>query len=198
MSKKLIPNKFFKENPLEDISSARATLFMMTDELNEIINKMICEDTEDELIKQDLEKLEEEKVKISNLKNGEEVFNFIRKGFSNFNMSILREKVLSIQEETIPYLLRRYRTSQLDKFIEAVVEIISFADMKYTDELYNIYKNIANPYAQSMACLVFAVQKRIDMLPFLMSEYYRFLELYPDDEFCEGPLVAIYHLCGKE
>ena len=73
MSKKLVPNRFFKENPLEDISSARATLFMMTDELSEIINKMICEDTEDELIKQDLEKLEEEKVKISNLKNGEEV-----------------------------------------------------------------------------------------------------------------------------
>ena len=57
-----------------------------------------------------------------------------------------------------------------------------------------MYGEIRNPYAQSMACLIFGMRKQEDMLPLLLKEYQRMKEAPGEEKLCQGPLLAIYIL----
>lgn len=64
-------------------------------------------------------------------------------------------------------------------------------------QLKTLYPEIRNPYAQSMACLVFGIQKQEDTLPLLLAEYQRLKKEFPEESLCQGPLLAIYILYDK-
>ena len=48
-----------------------------------------------------------------------------------------------------------------------------------------------------MACVVFGVHMRVRMLLLMLLEYERFRKEYPEESYCQGPLLAIYILYGR-
>ena len=69
----------------------------------------------------------------------------------------------------MPLILKRYKTTFQTCFVETAVRILG-----NTDELWKHYKEIRNPYAQSMACLLFGTHELKEAVPLLLAEYNSF------------------------
>lgn len=141
-----------------------------------------------------LEKIEEEKREIARLDSGEAVVRYMRSSFDMMNFATLANKAVTMEDEVLPLVLERFRTSGQERFIEAAVYVLDKSQRVYIDRLKAMYADIRNPYAQSLACMVFGMKKCEDTLPLLLSEYERMKREYPDKSFCQGPLLAIYLL----
>ncbi len=193
----LLPKSFFKNNPLEQMSAALIAHFTMTAGFDERIQAKIEEISKPNIASQRWEDIEEERARIAQLDDGEAVVSFIRHGYDIVNRELLCKKILTMQEEVFPLMLRRFRTSFQDGFVETAAYALAHGEQIYIDQLKAMYPEIRNPYAQSMACLVFGVQRQEDTLPLLLAEYERLNEEYPEESFCQGPLLAIYILYDK-
>lgn len=200
MDKKLLPKNFFRDNRL-DMSSAQVMACLSGLMSN---NDEYLEETEDNIKKkldpEEFALLNEERAEIFALETGPETVKYIRRGISIFNYPMLTQKILTMQEEVMPLLLRRYLTSSLDSVIESVMFVLlnDNADSQYVDQLIADYPQIRNPYAQSMACVVFGARQREELLPLLLREYERLEREYPEESYCQGPLVAICAMCEGE
>lgn len=192
-----LPNDFFTENPLDRLSPAYfAYIYMLDDVQNMFENKMLGF-VEERIPVQRRETIQREKEAIAALSSGEAVVRYMRRNFDFVNRSPLCRKALTMQDEVIPLMLQRYRTSMQESFIETAVQILAHADQKYIEDFKALYPDIQPHYAKSTACLVFGVRKQEDMLPLLVSEYQRFHQEYSNKTLDQGPLVAIYALCEK-
>jgi len=197
MDFKLLPKSFFKKNPLDQMSAAVIAYLFMTAGPDERLQGKIDEMVKENILDQRGKNIEEEKERIAQLSDGETVVSFIRHGYDVANLELLCKKMLTMQEEVFPLILRRFRTSFQDSFVEIAVYALARGEQIYIDQLKDMYSEIRNPYAQSMACLVFGVQRQEDTLPLLLSEYERLKKEYPEKQLCQGPLLAIYILYDK-
>lgn len=197
MDKKLLPKNFFKDNPLDKMSAPLIAHFSMTAGFNEKLQNAMWDILEGRIEPERKARIEEEKAEIARLKTGEEVVKFIRSDYDIANRELLCKKVLTMQAEVLPSLLRRFQTSFQDSVTETAVYILGHAEREYVDQLIEMYPEIRNPYAQSMACVALGVQEREDTLPLLLREYERLKRQYPEESYCQGPLLAIYILYGK-
>lgn len=197
MEEKLLPKGFFKKNPLDEISAARLLHFAMTYGFQEDSRQLIQDAVMKHISDERLTQIEAERSAISKLDSGEAVVRFMRGGTDILNRQLLSRKALSMREEVMPLLLRRFRTSCQDSFLDTAGIILANTEREYIEELARIYPEIRNPYAKSIACLVFGVQDVESAVPLLLREYQRMKEEYPEERFCQGPLLALYCLYGK-
>jgi len=197
MDFKLLPNAFFRRNPLEQLSAATIAHFSMTAGFDERLQKKIEEILKPDIPNQRWKDIEEEKKRIAQLDDGEAVISFIRHGYDVVNRELLCKKMLTMQEKVFPLMLRRFRTSFQDEFVETATYALAHGEQIYVDQLKAMYPEIKNPYAQSMACLVFGIQRQEDTLPLLLSEYERLKKEYPEETWGQGPLLAIYILYDR-
>ena len=181
-----LPKGFFKKNPLNQLSSANIAYFSITAGFSGRLEKEMFDLVKKEVDTRRLDKIKLEREEIPHLESGEDFVRFMR-----------GKRALTMQQIVIPPMLRRFRTSMQDMFIEAAVYILAHAEQVYVDQLKTLYPEIRNPYAQSMACLVFGIQKQEDTLPLLLTEYQRLQKEFPEESLCQGPLLAIYILYNK-
>ena len=192
-----LPKGFFKKNPLNELSSANIAYFSMTAGFSERLEKKIFDLTKETMDTERVDKINREREEIPNLETGEDFVRFMRSGYDVVNRGLLCKQALTMQQTVIPPMLHRFRTSMQDIFIEAAVYILAHAEQVYVNQLKALYPEIRNPYAQSMACLVFGIQKQVDTLPLLLAEYQRLQKEFPEESLCQGPLLAIYILYNK-
>ena len=102
------------------------------------------------------------------------------------------EKVSEYADATIPLILKRYLTSALDGFIEIAGHCFIKNDLRYTLELRKRYKEIRNPYAKAVACLVFGMQGMDTECDFLYEEYEKMRRAYPNEGYADFPLLALH------
>lgn len=197
MDKKLLPRNFFRDNPLDKMSAPLIAHFSMTAGFNEKLQNAIWDILEGEIEPERKARIEEEKAEIARLETGDAIVKFIRNDYDIANRETLCKKILTMQAEVLPLLLRRFQTSFQDNVTETTVYILGHAEREYVDQLIEMYPEIRNPYAQSMACVALGVQEREDTLPLLLREYERLKRQYPEESYCQGPLLAIYILYGK-
>ncbi len=197
MDKKLLPRNFFRDNPLDKMSAPLIAHFSMTAGFNEKLQNAIWDILEGEIEPERKARIEEEKAEIARLETGDAIVKFIRNDYDIANRETLCKKILTMQAEVLPLLLRRFQTSFQDNVTETTVYILGHAEREYVDQLIEMYPEIRNPYAQSMACVALGVQERKDTLPLLLREYERLKRQYPEESYCQGPLLAIYILYGK-
>ena len=152
MNRELLPKNFIKKHPLKEYSAARfADLnirLVHADELNAEIDKIIIpriEQDRREAILQGEKHIEE-------IETAEEIVAQMRKKNEMSIIPLLCKKALTIQDEVMPLVLRRYKTSIQDHFIETAVRLFGNADRKYTIDLFHQYHEIRNEYARSI-CL---------------------------------------------
>ena len=197
MNKEILPKRFFKENPIEELSAANFCYFKMMWERKAEVRKILEEGISAEIAPERRARIAEEKKVIAALSTGEEVTVFIRRKYDIVNQSLLCQKVLSMQEQAIPLILRRYSTTLQDMFVDTAVQILAQAEKHYAEALLEMYSDIRDPYAKSMACLVFGVQHLEQAAPLLYEEYKRMKREYTKESLCQGPLLGLYILYGK-
>lgn len=193
---KLLPKNFFKKNPLNPTSAYNIALYILDPDFEEdMFNRLL--DKEDETgDSSSLDQIDKEEEEIRALSDAEAVVKRMRQSIAMLNRSVLADQALSMWEETMPLILRRFRTSSQTEFIETAFHIFAEADDSVIEPLKELYPDIRDPYARSMACVVFGIHDREEMIPMLLREYERFREDYPDEEYEQGPLLALYQLYG--
>ena len=197
MGEYVIHKSFFKQNPLDEISSAIIADFsvstLFNDELNAEIEKIVNGQIKDERKTQILA----DKNAVDQLSSGEDVVTYMRKVHDNVADPLFCKKAIMLESEAAPLIVKRYKTSAQDRFIELAFRILAKADKKYAEQLFREYKEIRNPYAQAMACLLFGEQEMEEAVPLLMQEYKRFKQSYPKESLNQAPLLALYILYGE-
>jgi len=197
MGEYIIHKSFFKQNPLDKISTAIIADFSLStlfnDELNAEIEKIVNGQIEDERKAQILA----DKDAVERLSSGEDVVAYMRKKHDNLADPLFCKKAMTLEAEAAPLIVNRYKTTAQDRFIELAFRILAKADKKYAEQLFREYKEIRNPYAQAMACLLFGEQEMKVAVPLLMKEYKRFKQSYPKESFNQAPLLALYILYGE-
>lgn len=97
----------------------------------------------------------------------------------------------------MPLILKRMLTSGHDVFIENAATIFAIATTKYVDQLYDVFNEIRNPYAKSLACLAFGIKKKMEYTPLLLEQYKLIKQERPDRDYEQGPLLALHLIHGK-
>lgn len=192
-----LPRHFLDDNPLSEISTAQITYFQMVTvtmpEFNEKIAGMVVPRMETSR----REEYEQEKNQILRSDTAEEIIKYMRKIKEPQNRNLIVEKALSMQEDVMPLILKRLLTSAHDVFIENAAIILANADMKYVEQLFNIFKKIRNPYARSETSMVFGVKRRADYTSLLLEQYLLIKQERPDEDYEQGPLLALHLIHGK-
>lgn len=192
-----LPKHFFEEHPLNDISTALMTHFRMLtitmSELNEQINEMVVPRME----KSRYDQYMTEKECIENLRNAEDIVSYMRKVKDSNNISLLIQKAIAYQDDVMPLVLKRICKSGHDVFIENAAILIANTDIKYTEELYAVFPDIRNAYARSELCIVFGVKKKVEYTQLLMEQFRKIKEERPDEDYEQGPLLALHLIYEK-
>ena len=194
MTTNTLSEHFFDQNPLDKISAAQLLYFQMITLLDSNVDDVIYKSSVSSINSERLTAIEEEKEHIASLNNAEDIISILRKKHDPLNNTLLCRKAIDMQQTVMPLLLKRYKTSLQDQFIEASGCIMAHCDMQYLEQLKELYPIIRSPYAQSVACLVFAVQKQTELIPLILSEYERLKRNYPKESYAQGPLLALYML----
>ncbi|MBR1736504.1 MAG: hypothetical protein IJ736_05755 [Firmicutes bacterium] len=193
----MISNRFFKENPIKELSAANFAYFSMAvldnDELNDKMGYFLKEMIDSKRATL----LDEEAEKIKSLEDSQEILLMMKKLNETQNRKVLINKIISKENEVMPLIVKRYLRIRLEKFIETAAWALYLADEKYTRQLYEEYEEIAAPYAQAFLCLIIAMKKIEGIEDFLMNEYKKFKKNYPDESFCEFPLLGLHLICDK-
>ena len=92
----------------------------------------------------------------------------------------------------MPLVLKRICKSGHDVFIENTAILIANANIKYTEELFDVFPDIRNTYARSELCIVFGVKKKAEYTQLLMEQFKKIKEERPDKDYEQGPLLALH------
>ena len=197
MNKEMLPKRFFKDNPIEELSAANISYFKMMLASKTETQQMVEDRVSMGITPERRASIAEEKKTIAALSTGDEIVTFMRREFDIINQNLLSQKVISMQEQAIPVMLRRYRTTLQDVFVDTAVQILAQAEKHHAEALLEMYPEIRNPYAKSMACLVFGMQHLEQAAPLLYEEYERMKREYTKESLCQGPLLGLHILYGK-
>ena len=107
---------------------------------------------------------------ISNLEDAEAIVSTMRKPLDILADRALCRKALEMADDVCPLIIRRFKTTAIDHFVELSFRILAKAAPVYTRELYSCYDSSRNPYAQSFACLLFGEHLMEEAIPLLMKE----------------------------
>lgn len=192
-----LPNSFFKKNPLKDISAATIGYYMIVSKSIRELDQMISDTAAQSIDASRKEKIRLERQRIEQTDDPAELVEIMRKGHDIVNQRFLCDKIIALHEQTMPLVLKRYRTCALDQFVDAATTIFALGEKRYAQMLREMYGDIRYPYARARACLVFGMQGMEEEIPFLLSEYRYFQQAYPEESFDQHPLLALYLLHGK-
>jgi hypothetical protein len=187
-----LPKNFLKENPLKEISTAQITYIQMVTVTWPGFNEEIADIVAPKMEISKREAYELEKEQILKCDTAEDVIKYMRITKELQNRYLLVEKALVMQEDIMPLILKRLLTSAHDVFIENAAIILANADMKYVEQLFNIFKEIRNPYARSETSIVFGVNRRADYISLLWEQYTLIKQERPDKDYEQGPLWALH------
>lgn len=192
MEKNQLPRHFFEKNQLQELSAAVLTHFRMITLAVPELNEKVAEVAAPFIEQSRLEQYQNEKDAITNLVEAEEIVAYMRKIKETSNSSLLIEKALEFQDTVIPLVLKRICKSGHDIFIENAALLLANAEDKYTEDLYDIFSDIRNPYARSELCIVFGVKKKKEYTDLILQQYVQIKKERPDRDYEQGPLLALH------
>ena len=186
---KELNQRYFKNHPLKEFSAARFEYSLYTmDGIGELVNDVLKDKLEP-----NLEGLKDAAAIDSTVKP-EELLKYMRKGISGNNRQKLRKKILEYEVEMKPLVQERAITNLQDIYIENTLYFFLHCKENCCDWIIHQYKNIRSEYLKSMLCLVLGFHGDVSLIPFLMNEVERFERYYPNKDYEQGPILALYEL----
>lgn len=178
--------KFFDTHKVSEESAANLFCFIATEDLPELFRQF----SEEKGIT--VPDHSDEKNMIASMTDPESIVDYMRKMNGIENNCEMVKKVSEYAEKTMPLILRRYLTTALDEFIEVAGCCFIKNDLQYTLDLRAHYREIRNPYAKAVACLVFGMMGMDDEWDFLYEEYEKMHSAYPEECYSDFPLLALH------
>ena len=191
-----LPKHFFEENPVYEHSPAAFTDFLIQTQDNQGLQAYL--DRAAEKNPSMGPQILEEAAYIKGLTEPGDLVDYLRKCKYMDNEGLLRRRLLECQPQTMPLLLRRFRTSSQDAFLENAVMVLVRAEEAWLLELYRDYDQIRDAYARSMACYLFGKRGLAQTAELLLAEYRRFEQDDSDEGYEDGPLLGLYLLYGEQ
>ena len=193
-----LPKSYFKAHPLEELSFARLSFFRMAELQLGAVAQIFSDERVSKLLSTERkEQIAAENERIMGLQTAEEIISILRKEREILCQETIVRRALELEDEVLPFLLKRYQTNSTDFFIEGAAQIFALADRKYSEMLFADYDQIRAAYARAQACLVFAAQDMTETIPLLVREVERLgREMYGEDasDLSQAPLLALYVL----
>ena len=184
MYKKLLA-KFFKENNYiqpDSLSVADIAYYLMVAYAREDIDTELREKVAEMVFSGDPERkvlIEEERLRISELKNAEGALQFMRKAKYSMNQNILCDKALEFEIELVPLLLNKLKKSLHVQFIETVCLYFTKCENSDQNLFKEAYYEIGDPYAKAQLLLSFGFIADEKEIPWMIKQHNI---LYKEDE----------------
>lgn len=194
MYKKLLTNKFFRDNPYEELSAQRLTYSTLCyDGMEDLAKDFVMNSIDTDRYN----KIGKEKQIIEAENNPEALFQLLRKSIDVINRPCLVNKALKYENEILPMLVEKLIRNDHDIFIENAVRLLAKSKGDYTKPLMERYKKIRSPYVQSVVCIIFGLRCGEEIIPWMYDRYFELKKLYPNENYNQGPLLALYELKSR-
>jgi hypothetical protein len=105
--------------------------------------------------------------------------------------------VLEYEDILVPKIIEMLKTSLNNVFIEQSARILPKCRKNYSKELLEILDVIRNPYALSYVCIVLGCIGDEDVIPIIYNKYFELNRDYKDENYAQGPLLALYELNAR-
>ncbi len=185
----VLSKEFFARNPAHEISASSLMYFRLT---HPQADRFACEQAQ-----RFASRGEKEKERILKTDSLEGLLCIMGEKPDPFNHILLIEKILRFHEEAILKIIEKLKFNHDDVFVELAVRIIYDSKVDCSVRLLGILDNIEYPYTLSQVCLLLGfVSTREALLP-LWNCFHYLREEYPQEYFCEGPLLALAELNEK-
>lgn len=196
MYRHLLSKEFFDANPYAESSAQRiiySTILM--DGIEELADKAVIEHG---LLSEDrMESLMRERERIKAARTPDEIIRLMRINIEMSSRRILREQALKYEADVLQAVLETLSRSYNDIFIENAIKFLARAKGDCVAQLMQMYPDMRYPYAQSLICIVLGYKAQEDAIPWMLDEYRRLKRLYPNDNYDQGPLIALNEMAAR-
>lgn len=189
-----LSKQFKQQNPLDKRSPAAIVHFRIESNADAALQDALKQELGSEAYEKRMAPILEERSRIAALDFGEALVSLLRKQFYPENLSAICDRANTLGGEAMAAILRRLKTSYQDIYIESAIYVLAKADPQYAKQLLADYADIRNPYAKSLACLLFGMQKLEESDALLQKEYEAMRKHTDDPALCQGPLLGLYIL----
>jgi len=201
MSYSQLLEEFFKTNKLSgNTPSAQALVhfYIKLDDSPEAadrINSMLSEMTYQFKPERKSES-SPEKSEIESATSYEQVIRIMRRGADPMNHDVLISKAMDFEDEIVPDMVARLKTSMNDSFIEIATRALVKSNSNVTDDIVGYYDDMRSPYAQSVALILLGFKADETLIPWLIEKYDELKKRYPNKSYCEGAYIALQEIWG--
>jgi len=196
MYKQLI-DQFFKENGVKNdkvpsapaIANFKIKMFMSS-EASEKFSELI----DGKILKSQPkrgEMVEAERREIESATTSEQIIRFMRRSPDIINESPLVKQALLFENEVIPEILKRLKTSLNTGFIETSTKILAASSINVAEDLIGYYDDVRSPYAQGMILVILGFKAKEAHIPWIIEKYKTLKKLYPNETYSDGAIYAL-------
>jgi hypothetical protein len=193
MYRKLLTQKFLRDNPYLELSSQRFVYTLLSYEgfetlANETLQQYVTLNAERK------SKVDSEKKMLAAISEPNEIFSLMRKDIDGLNRALLIEKALEYEDDIFPNLIERFIRSDHDTLIENAVRFLAACKADCSDVLFARYDEIRSPYVKSLVCILLGFKSQESIIPWMMDQFQELKKNYPDEHYDQGPLMALNEL----
>jgi len=124
----------------------------------------------------------------------EDFIRLMRKHVDPINQPYFVNKVLAREDEFVPELVRRLKTSLNDAFIETATRILARSTMDFAQEMIGYFDDMRKPYAQGMALVILGFKADESRIPWLIEKYKKLKRIYRDETYSDGGYYALLEM----
>lgn len=151
----------------------------------------------DEFVKRITNRAEKERLEIIKEEDPDKLIKLLRGTCDVLNYDIMHEKVLENEELLLPRIISMIKTTGNDVFIEHACKIIPKCKSNYSKEILKFIDEIRYPYTLSLICITLGFIGDEDVIPVMYDKYIELKKLYSNENYNQGPLLALYKLADR-
>ena len=194
--------QFFKENGVAgDTPSAPALAhFEIMLQNNSDAENKVRRLMNQEIYKNKPEREDQAQANMAEIDTAETCDDFIRlmrRHVDSINQPYFVNKVLEREDEFVPELVRRLKTSLNDAFIEIATRILARSKLDFAEEIIGYFDDMRKPYAQGMALVVLGFKADESSIPWLIEKYKKLKRIYRDETYCDGGYYALLEMDSR-
>lgn len=186
MYKKLLSNKFFRENPINEISAQNFVYISLE---VEGFNKLA-----EAVVRRMTDRAEKQIKEIQEENDPDRLFKLLRGGCDTLCQEALRERVLEFEDVLVPRILAAYKRTLNDVFAENACRILVKCKKNHSKDILEMYQNIRSSYALSLISITLGFIGDEECIPILYEQFEEFKKSYKDENYEQGPLIGLLKL----
>lgn len=187
-----VDDDFFTRNPFDDEN------FVAQRSLYSCMVRPEVEALAEQISKQFIFRGQDEAKRIRETKDTAGLVAILKQEPDPLNHSLLRRKLLKLQETAVPLLADELRHVQNDCFTEQAVRIIYASKIDCSSALLKLIESTSmDAYALSLVCLLLGMIGPRQALKPLWDRFHFFNERYPQENFSQGPLIGLHELSKR-